>query len=339
MFFLASIHHILDKEFDLYALLFLELIGVQRRTLNNYKNQDFKLSKRQLSGLINKLDKRDLPAAVKRSVKMGLLLSFDPNSTLIDRSSILTATEAFEISVASDVDEIKPDNYLYYSMRFHDECLSPYLTTPFEITADNYDGLGFPYDQYDSKEVRNIINVLANPKDNSIKLAQRSKDILVDSIIGVLGALLMDIEELTTKLKLPDEPDVPSFMDDIWTTANLRAYFFEHLWRYHGFKTKQAFYEKLEKHFPIESESIDTNYDRWCRSGVCETKQWSRLAESLSVGSNYNDLYVLLRMRYIFFSVLELIKKAIVEENVEFTKDKLVVRLSDWLDHVKANFG
>ena len=108
------------------------------------------------------------------------------------------------------------------------------------------------------------------------------------------------------------------------------GYFFKRLRSRSGCKSSMEFYRHLESYYPnIELESIKGNYERWCRGGPIEERQWDGLISAFN-DSNAGDVRLLLRSTHALYKAIYYLKELMKLFKVSYSNKDFTEDLSLW---------
>ena len=282
MIFSRILFHALEKELGLKKLIFTDYFGLTPKTTKSYFDKGIKPG-RMLNQLINRLSgiENSKKSSIAKYFAREFLKFFRPHS---DKHRIpnepdpngIIDSHFFGVIDACRVVGEKPEEYLsqpppyFYMLNFIESVQLPLRTGLFDITRENFDSLSFPYNKLDKNDAEKYFDVVAlDERPAPCNAGPELHRLLIESFAGVVAAVSLDTERLAGGNLKGD----PGFLKEAWEKDNIVADFFIWLRENHDSKTHKQFYSCLVPFFNIEPESVETNYKRWCETGILERKQ------------------------------------------------------------------
>ncbi len=345
MMFNRVIEYVFDKEFNVKQRAYSNYLGFSPKTTRNYLKNGIKKG-RMLNQFILRL--KNVRGSSKSNIAKffsgELINAFEfisGDKGAADQILMSGAVDGYCFGVADACQEmsVEPTQYLnalppaFYFMHFIDSVNLPFRTSVFDITSENFDSLSFPYNRLSKTDATQYFRIQGLTKRPHAKDAGPEVfQLLKESFSGVVASIALDTERLACSEFEADS----NFLKSAWDEGNIVAQYFSWLRESTDCKTHDEFYKRLAESFPnINSDSVETNFKRWCKTGSLKNGQLLKLGEAMSNEHNGETLFF---MQYLMAVILQFMKEVLDECAIEYPYESFKLDVRKWKEWIKVEY-
>ena len=235
MMFNRIIEYVLDKQFNIKQRVFADHLGFSKKTIHNYSKNGLKKG-RMLNQLILRLKKinHSTKSNIARHASIQFIKIFEcfyDDNRNANNFLMSGFVEGYCFGLIEECQKMgtEPDEFLralppiFYSMHFLDAVNLPYRGGEFDVTSDNFEALGFPYNKLSKSDVVRFFSIQAlEERPHAKDAGPEVHRLLRESFAGVIASIALDSERLAS----PSLKGDSIFLKGAWDEGNIVAQYF-----------------------------------------------------------------------------------------------------------------